>query len=207
MKKEEILTLEIRRKIFNYILDYPGLHFRELCRQLQIPKSTLSYHLNYLQKRGLLIAKSVGGYLRYYAQQKVSNFDKQVLNLLRQEIPRDLIIYIRLNPDSSRKEICREFGKGLSTIHFQLNKLMKIGILDRIQHKKEIKYRIWDDKSIDKILIQYKKSLLSNVVIQYVDWVGYVHSDMLLYWAIKLNKSTDGVIKGLLEIFPHPYHA
>ena len=47
-KRNVILELEKRRKIYNYILTNPGLHFNEIVRGLQIPKTTLEYHLNYL---------------------------------------------------------------------------------------------------------------------------------------------------------------
>ena len=54
MVKEEILKLESRKLIYNYILEHPGLHFRELSRELKIPKSTLEYHLSYLKKLELI---------------------------------------------------------------------------------------------------------------------------------------------------------
>lgn len=49
--KEDSLALETRRKIYNLILNYPGLHEREIARKLNLSLSTLDYHLHYLEKR------------------------------------------------------------------------------------------------------------------------------------------------------------
>ena len=50
MKKDGIIKLKTRKLIYNYISNHPGLYFRELSRELKIPKSTLDYHLTFLKK-------------------------------------------------------------------------------------------------------------------------------------------------------------
>ena len=49
MERSEILNLENRRKIYNYIRDNPGLHLRELSRRLNIAYYNLDYHIRYLK--------------------------------------------------------------------------------------------------------------------------------------------------------------
>ena len=88
--KENILKLEIRRKIYNFILKYPGLHLREI----KMPKTTLRHHLNFLEKYGLIITKADHRYTRYYVIQKVGKQDKEILNLLRQETPRRIFMLL-----------------------------------------------------------------------------------------------------------------
>jgi DNA-binding transcriptional ArsR family regulator len=92
MKKRGIIKLKTRKLIFNYILKHPGLHFRELSRELKIAKSTLDYHLTFLKKLELIKVKSNGRYNRYYALNKVDRRDKELLNVLRQDIPLKLIL-------------------------------------------------------------------------------------------------------------------
>ena len=58
MRKEELLKLKIRRQIYQFILKYPGFHFSEISRKLKIPKTTLNYHLSYLEKYGFIVVKS-----------------------------------------------------------------------------------------------------------------------------------------------------
>ena len=59
-----ILELETRRKIYDFIQKFPGLHVREISRRLEIPFSTLQYHLRFLEKRELVKAKDDGKYIR-----------------------------------------------------------------------------------------------------------------------------------------------
>ena len=94
MEKEGIIKLKARKIIYNYILEHPGLHFRELSRELKIPKTTLNYHLLYLNKLELIKAKSNGRYNRYYAMKQVGKRDKELINLFRQEIPLKIVLLL-----------------------------------------------------------------------------------------------------------------
>jgi len=77
MSKIDLIYLEKRRIIYNYILKNPGLHFRNISRKLKIPKSTIEYHLVYLKKQGLIVENQELGYLRYYASEKIGQKDKK----------------------------------------------------------------------------------------------------------------------------------
>jgi predicted transcriptional regulator len=94
MKKRGVIKLKTRMLIYNYILKHPGLHFRELSRELKIPKSTLDYHLNFLKKLELIKVKSNNRYKRYYAMKQVDRRDKELINILRQEVPLKIVIHL-----------------------------------------------------------------------------------------------------------------
>ena len=66
MEDDLVLKLEIRKKIYNHILNYPGIHERQISRDLEIPLSTVDYHLYFLKKRNLISAIKTEGYVRYY---------------------------------------------------------------------------------------------------------------------------------------------
>jgi predicted transcriptional regulator len=55
--KEKVLENEHRREIYNFVKENPGLHMRELQRKLEIPLSTLEYHLDYRKRCYLLFAR------------------------------------------------------------------------------------------------------------------------------------------------------
>jgi len=50
ISKKNILKLEIRRKIYDFVDKNPGLHVREISRRMDIPINTLIYHIKYLKK-------------------------------------------------------------------------------------------------------------------------------------------------------------
>jgi len=92
ISNENILKLETRRKIYNTILKYPGLHLRELSRRMNISFGTLRHHIAYLEKNNLIITKADHRYTGYYVSREVSQEDKELFNILRQKIPRKIIL-------------------------------------------------------------------------------------------------------------------
>lgn len=79
MSIEKILNLEKRRIIHNIILKNPGIHLREIVRKSKIPKSTLKYHIIYLEKQNLIIKKVDRGCSRYFVSNAVGNYEKKIL--------------------------------------------------------------------------------------------------------------------------------
>ena len=168
MIKKEGLDLEIRRKIYTYIVKSPGLHERALARELDLPLSTLDYHLYYLKKRDLLHASSDGRYTRYYPVGKIGVKDKKVLALLRQSVPRRIVLFLLLNPNSSHGEIGEHARVAPSTTSFHLKKLTELQIISREKIGMSSLYTISEPEYISDILISYKKSFLDKAVDQFI---------------------------------------
>jgi len=91
---EEILELSTRREIYNLIVENPGLHLREISRRANLSFGGLRYHLNYLTKLGLIKTESNQRFTRYYATNKINRNDKEIINLLRQDIPRRILLLL-----------------------------------------------------------------------------------------------------------------
>ncbi len=164
MVKREGLELETRQAIHNYILKNPGLCLNELARKLNISKSTLNYHLNYLKKLGVIIGKNMGRYVRFYIASKVGNGDKTIINILREEIPFKIIAYLLLNPNSSQIDISKFLKKHPTTIAFHLEKLANIDVVEGKPRGKEINYRIKNEEDIFGLLEKYKDSFFEDTV-------------------------------------------
>lgn len=230
MKKDEIFDLEIRKRIYNFILKYPGLHLRELIRKLNIPNGTLRYHLNYLKNRDLIKNISEDGYVRYYIVNKIGTYQQKILHILRQEVPRNIVLYFLLVCCASQIELSKSLEKHPTTIEFHLKKLINMGIveqarvddrgvivdfggieiIDRNIVRNEIIYRLKDPYSAyDSIILYKKKSLNDNYC--------NLPTEAYKFWAsvnmpktnkgISLKKYFESYEKIFLDIFPHPYHA
>ena len=173
MTKEEILELEIRRRIYAYIEKSPGLHERELARELQLPLSTLDYHLYHLKKRNLIVPSSDGKYTRYYTSGKIGVKEKNVLAVLRQAVPRKIVLFLLLHPHSTHNEICDHIALAPSTISFHLGKLVDIQVIDRVQVGRENQYVVKEPEYVSDLLITYQKSFLDDAVDRFLDtWLG-----------------------------------
>jgi len=211
LKRKDILDLEIRRTIYKYITNNPGLHLRKISRKTNIPKTTLEYHLRYLEKEGLIISNPEENYIRYYATDKVGNMDKKILNILRQETPRRIILFVFLYPYYSRVVISKEVDKPVTTVSFHLKKLVDMNIIEPYQINRRTVYRLKSQIFMYHLLVKYEKSLSEDIfVFHLLNYVRHIIPDGVPKRIDKKDGNDDSAIDEIseyfYEIFPHPYH-
>ena len=73
----DILELKKRREIYEFISNNSGLHMRDISRKMNIPFTTMQYHLNYLEKKELIISKNDGKYTRYFISFEIGEKEKK----------------------------------------------------------------------------------------------------------------------------------
>ena len=108
-KKDKEKKLAGRQKeLFHFIEKNPGLHLRELQRRLSVSSmGNFEYHIQILHKLKLVMERTEGGYKRYYpVHGAVKN--KALLALLRQKLPRRIVILII---EKMRQQGCLELAK------------------------------------------------------------------------------------------------
>jgi predicted transcriptional regulator len=163
-KEDEALDLESRKRIFDFLQASPGTHFRELTRQLSLPTGVIAYHLKYLEDAEMIVGKIEGRYKRYYLVGKMGSKDKKLMSVLRQEIPRRILMHLIMNPGSTHKAIMDLFSISPSTLSFHIKKLVDIGAITKVKEGREHKYFVVDEEEVAKALISYKRSFLDSVV-------------------------------------------
>jgi len=168
-EKEKSLELRTRRIIYKHILKNPGLHEREIARQLEVALGTLDYHLYYLKKKELVITKTDGHYTQYYVAGKIGKKDKKFLAVLRQKVPRKIVIFLLLNNFSYHRDICNHIGLAPSTTSFHLNKLVDLDLVEKKAEGRESIFTIKEKEYISDLIISYKKSFLDDAVNRFAD--------------------------------------
>ena len=175
MKEDEVLELKTRRKIYHSILKKPGLHKRELTRQLNIAYSTLDYHIFHLKKRNLIMTESDGRFVRYYATGKIGSEDKKIIAMLRQAVPRKIILYLILNPNTTHKTLRNHLGLAPSTTSFHLKKLADLNITNSQSVGKETAYSINEVDYVTDLLVTYRTAFLGTAVEQFINTLADLH--------------------------------
>ncbi len=163
MFKNEILENENRRKIYKVIEYNPGIHLRELQRVLEMPLTTLDYHLSYMVRKQIIYSELEAHYKRYYAK-ALDREDKKVLSALRQKKLRE-IVFLVLTHEKVKYQFMLEYLKlPNSTLSFYLKYLVDNGILIKNKVGYETIYTIKDEEQVTKVLVAYKASFLDKLI-------------------------------------------
>lgn len=161
---DEVIDLENQRIIYDYILDNPMSHLRKISRDLNMPLSTLRYHIDFLEKKGVVVGLREMNLKVYSIDGKLSAEDKVTAPLVRQKRFRDIILVVITAPGLTHSEISGRLSIKAST----LSKYIKI-IEDRriMYHKKigrEKHYYVFDERKIVELLLRYKRSFWDSFV-------------------------------------------
>lgn len=228
--KQDILELETRRRIYNIILKYPGLHLRELSRRADISLGGLRHHLNYLKKQEYIVTKSNQRYTRYYVSKKVGKKDKELLNLLRQDVPRKIVLLL-LTPGPA--ELYMEHIKkeqqdpSLHTMTHSKKDLVRLtkywdkpydNLFSLKKKRQTIDFhlkKLFEADIIEKIPvgreIKYKLKDEFRVWLFLAEYEKALTDELIdfkLFWQNNfIGNRVDAVFNVIWEIFPHPYHA
>ena len=132
MKNNDSLRHKTRKRIFNYIEKNPGLHIRELSRKMNIPMSTLDYHLRNLEKNGFIEINTRSRFGRIYATKNIGVMSKNLITALRQKTSRNIILYLYLQLNASQIELSKELDLSITTIAKHTKRLEKLGIIEPI---------------------------------------------------------------------------
>ncbi|MEM3444977.1 MAG: winged helix-turn-helix transcriptional regulator [Thermoplasmata archaeon] len=162
--------VEVRRQIYSLIAETPGIHFRELQRKSGLEVGTLDYHLNLMEKEGLIYAVKDRYYKRYYTK-GVDARDFELMAVLRQEKPRRIVLHLLLNPGSTHAEIGKALNLPLSTTSFYLGLLCRKGVVNAARAERT-RYFVAEKERAIKAIIRYRQSFLDKLVDRFLEvWV------------------------------------
>jgi DNA-binding transcriptional ArsR family regulator len=162
--KEEALELEARRRIYEYILATPGTHLRGVHRAVRLPFGQVLYHLNYLEKLELVVVKKDGKFSRYFVKNLIGRREKDVISVLRHEVPRTISVLLLFYKELSHKSILEHVEVSPSTLSFHLSKMVDAEVVSREQRGRESIYRLADELLTTKTLIRHRASFRCEIV-------------------------------------------
>ena len=163
MFKDDILENENRSKIYVVIKATPGIHLRGLQRVLEMPLTTLDYHLDYMIRRRIIFCETNENIKRFYAE-LFDSADKKVLAALRQQRMREIVLTVLANEKAKFKFLAEHLRLPSSTLSYYLKYLVDKDILAREKVGYESLYSVKDGERVVKVLIAYKSSFLDKLV-------------------------------------------
>lgn len=149
----------MRRRIYQCIMQYPGLHVRELARQLDTSASLVEYHLNHLLARGLVTEMREDRYQRLYPAEGQAALlgvhERRVLGLLREPIPLSVLLFMldQEGVTAKHKDICEALGLGKSKLTFHLKKLQAAEVIEKTP---EGSFRVRKPEMVSWLMVAYQ---------------------------------------------------
>ena len=158
------LELPLRKRITEYIRRNPGVHFRQISRDLELAIGQLDFHLNALIKGEVLVKEVVAGNTRYYVRDRFSKDERKAMSVLRREIPRGIVLFLMDSPGSTPTVILENFNFTSATLSYHLKRLERCGILEASQEGRERHYYVVDPELVRSLLVLYSATLADTIV-------------------------------------------
>ena len=124
--EDAALDHRMRRIVYNYISENPGVAFGRIKKMLEMNASTLKYHLRYLEKSNKVFSQKEGKKRCYFCEERpgfdldpMSGIDLDSLSKKQQR----LLGLIRSNPGITRKDLLSNLNIDRKALTRDLRKL------------------------------------------------------------------------------------
>ncbi|HUI38879.1 MAG TPA: hypothetical protein VLY85_04535 [Thermoplasmata archaeon] len=148
--------------VLSFVQRYPGVHLREIRRRLNIPIGTLDYHMYRLGREGLIVVRFNGGYKCAYpavaleVRGPIPEPDQQLLALLRQPVPRALLLRLYLDGPQPPAGLAADLGTTAPNLSYFLRRLETAGVIVREGAGADRRVRLVDAKRVHGILSNFR---------------------------------------------------
>ena len=160
MAEDQVLELENRRRVYEVTQTYPGLHMRALQRKLGMSIGLIEYHLNALEKHGLVTSVSEGGYKRFFPSTTAAGAgspqdgrERRLLGVLRQRIPLKVALILLETSRATLKEISDRLVLSPSLASYHLKKLLAAEIVTNQPVGDSRGYSLFDANRVAQLLV------------------------------------------------------
>lgn len=125
LRPEHILNNRLRKRIYVYVQNHPGEHFRSILTHLDLTNGTLAHHLHTLEKESLIRSQRDGLYRRFYPAGYKIDEKKVSLSAIQSRIM-ELVLE---EPGLSQKEISQKLKLSNSTVNYNIKSLADKGMV------------------------------------------------------------------------------
>ncbi len=126
LRPQKLLGNKLRRRIYVYIQNHPGEHFRAILVNLALTNGTLAHHLYTLEREKLIRSERDGLYRRFYpAGYRIEN-ERRDITLVQRRI----LDKVEEKPGTSQKVIANELKLSSSTVNYNIKTLKEKGLID-----------------------------------------------------------------------------
>jgi len=132
IKRENLLKNALRKRIYDYIKENPGFHYRAILADLDLPMGVLTYHLNRLEKARYIKSKQDGMFRRFYVSGR-----KTDMRFFLSDIQLSILNVIKEHRGISQSKIAEKISVSRKVVNYHINILNKAGLILVESHGRE----------------------------------------------------------------------
>lgn len=124
---------------------------------------TIQYHLNSLEKGGKIISEKQYLYKNYFSAGLFKQNEKNILNLLKIETSRDIIMCIIEKTNPTQSEIVEKLDLSAASVSWSLSRLIESGMIGERKDGKFKRYHMLEEpKNIISLMKNYHPNMWTN---------------------------------------------
>jgi predicted transcriptional regulator len=172
---------ETSERILQFIQNNPGCHLRKIREMIGISQGTVQYHTDRLEKMGRITSTRSGFYKYYFPVGIIQNNEKEILQILRQETARQILMFIVERQAPTQTDIVNSIGISASSVNWHMKRLIELRLVEKIREGKYKRYQLQDRKVSSK----YITALMRN----YYPAIWEKWSDRLIEIFLSMSRS------------------
>lgn len=133
LNMNEVFENENRKKIIDFILLEPGIHFNDLKRKCGLQGGQLVWHINMLESYGIIHLRKVGQFVVYFPTIMENLITDSDLQLLKSRTTISILHLIQEFPEITASEIAKILKLGRNTVKYHVDKLIAKNIISTKQ--------------------------------------------------------------------------
>ena len=132
-------------RVFDFIYNNPGSHFRKIKKELNLSVGTIQYQLNKLEKDGKIVSIPHRFYKFYFPNGVFQDHEKEILQVLNNPSLRNVLLLIIEKKNPSKQELTSFLNISYSSITWHLEQLISYDMIEENRDGKLIRYSLKDD--------------------------------------------------------------
>ena len=124
LQRNRLLENGIRKRIYEFIAEHPGKHYRAILSDLRLSMGVLTYHLNTLERGAMITSSQDGVYRRFYPTGK-----KAELRRFLSKIQQRIVAVIKQNDGISQAGIAQTLEISRPLVNYHLHVLEDAGFV------------------------------------------------------------------------------
>ena len=132
-------------KVYEFIYNNPGSHFRKVKKELNLSVGTIQYQLNKLEKDGKIVSIQHRFYKFYFPNGVFQDHEKEILQVLNNGSLRNILLLIIEKKNPTKHDIASFLNISYSSVNWHLEQLMSYNLIIENREGKFIRYSVNTD--------------------------------------------------------------